>query len=545
MEHPGATFYRQNLILLPHAADTATLMRRANLIAHEMAHMWFGNLVTMRWFDDVWLKEVFANFMADKLVAQMFPAVEPMSAFVLRHWPPALAIDRTEGARPIRQSLDNLDAAAELYDATIYHKAPIAVTELENRIGAAAMRRGLRRYLGDFRFGNADWLELRERLQSETRVDLSDFSRRWIEAPGPPTRDPPSRDPRSHDPEAGTTHSPCYGRHALDAAARERALDTLSRTEDASDRCLSWIALYEDMLDAGIAPPRLLTAALTILDADTDPLLVARALDDLAEIFWRFLTPVQRGFAAGPVERSLCLHLGDRTAAPQATTAPDATAAPKASEVPGAPTASAEGSPGQRRLYWLGAACELATTEPMLARLTAIWRGESTLFKTVPEPLAARIAMTLALQRCDSAGDIMHELVARTEDAARRARLEFLVPALSPERAERDGFFERLIAGRHPGVWSVTGLRLLNAAGRADDSLDYLEPGLQHAAEVRRRGDIFLPRQWLAALFCGHGTPEAAATVRSYLARPGLPERFRQLVLQTADPVFRAARIRG
>jgi hypothetical protein len=91
----------------------------------------------------------------------------------------------------------------------------------------------------------------------------------------------------------------------------------------------------------------------------------------------------------------------------------------------------------------------------------------------------------------------------------------------------------------------VTGLRLLNAAGRADDSLGYLEPGLEHAAEIRRRGDIFLPRQWLEALFFGHGTPEAAATIRSYLARPGLAERFRQLVLQTADPVFRAARIRG
>ena len=70
---------------------------RASLIAHETAHMWFGDLVTMRWFDDVWMKEVFANFMAAKIVNPAFPADQPRPALPLAHYPSAYDVDRTAG----------------------------------------------------------------------------------------------------------------------------------------------------------------------------------------------------------------------------------------------------------------------------------------------------------------------------------------------------------------------------------------------------------------------------------------------------------------
>ena len=76
MEHPGGILYRQASVLLDETATQNQMLGRASLIAHETAHMWFGDLVTMNWFDDVWTKEVFANFMAAKIVNPSFPDVE-------------------------------------------------------------------------------------------------------------------------------------------------------------------------------------------------------------------------------------------------------------------------------------------------------------------------------------------------------------------------------------------------------------------------------------------------------------------------------------
>ena len=81
------------------------LLGRAGLISHETAHMWFGNLVTMEWFNDVWMKEVFANFMAAKIVNPGFPDINHDLNFLVRHYPSAYSVDRTSGANPIRQYL--------------------------------------------------------------------------------------------------------------------------------------------------------------------------------------------------------------------------------------------------------------------------------------------------------------------------------------------------------------------------------------------------------------------------------------------------------
>ena len=80
MEHPGAIYYNAPALLLEPSATTNQLLSRASVIAHETAHMWFGDLVTMRWFDDVWMKEVFANHFAAKIVNPSFPAHQPRSA---------------------------------------------------------------------------------------------------------------------------------------------------------------------------------------------------------------------------------------------------------------------------------------------------------------------------------------------------------------------------------------------------------------------------------------------------------------------------------
>ncbi len=103
--------------------------------------MWFGDLVTMRWFNDVWMKEVFANFMAAKIVNPSFPDVNHELRFLYQHYPSAYDVDRTEGANPIRQELANLNEAGSLYGAIIYQKAPIVMRQLELLMGADGVSR--------------------------------------------------------------------------------------------------------------------------------------------------------------------------------------------------------------------------------------------------------------------------------------------------------------------------------------------------------------------------------------------------------------------
>ena len=131
MEHAGKILYNAPGLLLDESATQNQHLGRASVIAHETAHMWFGDLVTMRWFNDVWMKEVFANFMAAKIVNPSFPEVNHELRFLLSHYPAAYEVDRTPGANAIRQPLDNLNEAGSLYGAIIYQKAPIVMRHLE------------------------------------------------------------------------------------------------------------------------------------------------------------------------------------------------------------------------------------------------------------------------------------------------------------------------------------------------------------------------------------------------------------------------------
>ena len=186
MEHTGAIQYRAAHLFLEDAPTEAQQLRRASLIAHEVAHMWFGNLVTMRWFDDVWTKEVFANFMAAKIVNPGFPGIDHELNFLVRHYPGAYGVDRSRGANPIRQPLDNLNLAGQMYGHIIYLKAPIMMRQLELLLGEARLRRGLQTYLRRFAHGNATWPELIDILDQLSDDDLHDWSDVWVNTPGRP-----------------------------------------------------------------------------------------------------------------------------------------------------------------------------------------------------------------------------------------------------------------------------------------------------------------------------------------------------------------------
>ena len=187
MEHAGAILYNASGLMLDESATQNQLLERASVIAHETAHMWFGDLVTMRWFDDVWMKEVFANFMAAKIVNPSFPELNHELRFLFAHHPGAYQVERTSGTNPIRQSLSNLDDAGQLYGAIIYQKAPVVMRQLELIVGENAFRDGLREYLKRYAYGNATWSDLIRILDARTKRDLVQWSRAWVEERGRPT----------------------------------------------------------------------------------------------------------------------------------------------------------------------------------------------------------------------------------------------------------------------------------------------------------------------------------------------------------------------
>ena len=182
MEHTGATFYNDNTLFLSPNPTPDEELRRTELIAHETAHMWFGDAVTMNWFNDVWTKEVFANYFAAEITQPLFPGINHTLNWLKTYTAAAASQDRTEGRTSIRQPLDNLRNAGLIYNPIIYNKAPVMMRCMVQLMGKEAFRRGIQRYVSLFRYGNATWDQLIEILDSETPEDLQQFSRQWVDS---------------------------------------------------------------------------------------------------------------------------------------------------------------------------------------------------------------------------------------------------------------------------------------------------------------------------------------------------------------------------
>ncbi|MEW6690531.1 MAG: M1 family aminopeptidase, partial [Pseudomonadota bacterium] len=159
MEHAGATFLNEERVLFPAPPSAADLLRRAQLVFHETAHQWFGDLVTMRWFDDLWLKEGFASFMAAKATEALAPQFDAWTAFHALKVA-AVRTDATRGTSAIRYPLANLAAAKSAYGAIVYSKGPAVLRQLEFFLGEDNFRKGLRDFLRRHARGAADWHDL-------------------------------------------------------------------------------------------------------------------------------------------------------------------------------------------------------------------------------------------------------------------------------------------------------------------------------------------------------------------------------------------------
>ncbi|GGG16241.1 M1 family metallopeptidase [Pontibacter amylolyticus] len=568
MEHVGAIDYKASTLFLDEGATKDQLVARSNLIAHETAHMWFGDLVTMRWFNDVWMKEVFANFMADKISKTTVKDSNYDLKFLIDHFPAAYSVDRTAGANPIRQDLANLQDAGSLYGHIIYHKSPIMMRQLERLMGEEAFREGLQVYLKTYANSNATWPQLIEILDARTPADLQAWNQVWVNEPGRPVfnstldvedgkisvfsisqkgEDGSDRlwpqlfevalvyDDRVEEYTVNMDRPSIefqevvgkewplyvlfdssgqgYGTFPIDA----RGISYLPKLQNPVMRASSYINLYENMLNGvDITPDMILYIALLQSPNEQEELNLKLLTGYLSDTFWKFTSPEQRATLAPAFEKNLWEAMEKQTS-------------------------------GNNKKLFFKTYQNIAMTKEAQDRLHQVWRDQKApTGVTLTEDDYTSLALSLAVRDYADSEGILRQQLARIKNPDRQKRLQFLMPALSGDEQVRDAFFASLKdrSNRDKEAWVGTALSYLHHPLRTASSEKYLRESLELVEEIQLTGDIFFPTNWLQSTFGYYQTPTAATTIRTFLAEhPDYNPKLKGKILQAADHVFRAEKL--
>jgi puromycin-sensitive aminopeptidase len=190
MENWGAVTYREQALLFDPATSSAlTRQRIVSIIAHETAHMWFGDLVTMAWWDDLWLNESFASWMGEKTVDALHPDWQMWTQFLYGDTVHGLDLDGLRSSHPIEVAVKDPAEVREIFDDISYAKGASTLRMLEQYLGEAVFRRGLQRYLKGHTYGNARTRDLWEALGAASRQPVRSLMDSWVKQTGFPLLD--------------------------------------------------------------------------------------------------------------------------------------------------------------------------------------------------------------------------------------------------------------------------------------------------------------------------------------------------------------------
>jgi len=563
MEHPGSIYYRASSLLLDESPTLNEKLSRASLIAHETSHIWYGDLVTMKWFDDVWLKEVFAGYMSDKIVSPDFPGINHELRFLLSRFPAAYAVDRTRGTNPIIQELDNLKNAGSLYGAIIYNKAPVVMQQLEKLTGQDGLRYGLQVYLKEYSWGNARWDDLIAILGKVTRKPLEEWSRMWVREAGMPILKPVVTRQQegfkvtfSEDDPAGTIrHWPqtlnvmvitrtdtvtgevtpadnksfilteedplciipdnsgrAYGTFIFDSITAGYLTQYINEFADPLLRGILWVNMYENLVNGMIAPAAFYKTIFTALESENDLQLRNYLAGIFSSVFWDFLSDAERDSVATRAEKMVWLKVLQTD------------------------------DPAVQRT-WFSLYRNIAITEDGIRNLGKTW--ESTLLPgglKLSEDELCTLTLTMVLKGYGNAEKIITGQRGRITGNDRLLRFDFVVPSVSSDQTVRDAFFSSLgdPVNREHEPWVIEALGYLHHPMVAKRSEKYILPSLEMLEEIKSTGDIFFPGNWVTTTLAGHHTAEARATVEDFLDKhPDYPADLKLKILQAADHLFR------
>ncbi|MDT4954929.1 MAG: aminopeptidase [Acidobacteriota bacterium] len=573
MEHAGATFLREERIIFPTDPTANDLAARAEVICHEAAHQWFGDLVTMRWFDDLWLKEGFATFMAYKAIEKILPQQNAWKVFYQRTKPGAYTTDVTKGTTPIFQEIPNLSAAKSAYGNIVYLKAPSMLRQAEFFLGADKFQQAIRAFVKEHAFGNAEWGDLVRAFERSSGKKLDEWAAAWVkrrgladvrvrwsvdragrinqltltqtdvlkEGGGWPIRVKLLLAHETSQPEMldvtlasiGETsvkeaigkRRPSfvfanyedygYGRFLLDEKSREYVLGNLGMVQDDFLRALLWGSLWDSVREAELAPNTYIELAIKLIPQERDEVTAQGVLSRVQTAFNRYLSQAQRQLIAPRLEQMI------------------------AARMLSADTAGL-------RITNFRAFQSIAMTDEARATLKKILSGE---LKIPGMQLRSRDRfdiITALLARGDPEAATLLEAQSKSDTTDDGRRYAYAAAAASGDAATKKKYFEAFTTDpKLPESWIEASMGPLNSIQQAELTLPYLDAALDELPRLKRTRKIFFVNGWLSAFIGGQCSERAQVIVQTFLQRESALDRdLRLKVLEVSDNLERCVRIK-
>ncbi|HEX8845250.1 MAG TPA: M1 family aminopeptidase [Pyrinomonadaceae bacterium] len=573
MEHAGATFLREERVLFPTDPTANDFAARAELICHEAAHQWFGDLVTMRWFDDLWLKEGFATFMAYKAIEKILPQQNAWKVFHQRTKPGAYTTDVTKGTTAIFQEIPNLSAAKSAYGNIVYLKAPSMLRQAEFFLGADKFQQAVRAFLKKHAFGNAEWADLVRAFERSSGRKLEEWAAAWVRRRGMagvhvdwgvdrmgrinhltlrqsdvlgeggawPLRVKLLLAHEGSQPEtfdvtvnaAGETRvreamgrrRPSfvfanyedygYGRFLLDEKSRVYVLKNLGTVRDDFLRALLWGSLWESVREAELAPAEYIELAIRLIPGERDEVTAQGVLGRVQAAFNRYLSEEQQRSLAPRLEEMLELRMMN------------------------AETAGL-------RITNFRAFQGVAMTDKGRETLKKILRGD---LKIPGMQLRSRDRfdiITALLARDDRDAPRLLEAQSKADTTDDGRRYAYGAGAAARDAATKKRYFEAYTSDpKLPESWIEASMGPFNSVQQAELTLPFLEPALAELPKLKRTRKIFFVNGWLSAFVGGQCSAEAQNVVENTLRREqSLDRDLRLKVLEVADGLERCVKIR-
>ena len=472
MENVGAvTFADQFLFRDP--PTYAQRLTRGEVILHELAHMWFGDLVTMRWWDDLWLNETFATYLSYRCLASATRFRDAWQAFNGDMRPAAHRQDQLVTTHPVATVVEHTEQAVGNFDAITYEKGAAVIKQLVAAIGDDAFRLGLQRYFDRHAWGNASLADFLDALGQAAGQPLEDWARLWLQTPSLNTigvrwsqadgritsldvdQGAPSEHPtlRPHATTLGLVWQPTPGAGlSVDAISVHVSGEQLAVPEAVGRHAPLFI--YPDLGDHDYAlvrlDPQSLAFALQRLPDLPDPLLRQQVWSALHQMVRAaslrstdYLAAVRR-FAPAETDQALVASILERAAEVQRRYLPEAYAAHESRQLVAVAVEAMRSTPVELRLTWARAAIAMASEGADVERLLGLVDGRwSPDGFSVDQEMRWSLAVKAVAHELDgAAGRLERELERDASDRGQRAFIR--AQASRPEAAAKAEAWQRI-----------------------------------------------------------------------------------------------------
>jgi aminopeptidase N len=575
MEHAGATFLREESILFRTAPTHSDRLNRDILLLHELTHQWFGDLVTMRWFDDLWLKEGFAQYMAYDALNSLKPNENVWKRFYQAIKPAAYAIDSTKGTTPIYQDIPNLKDAKSAYGAIVYSKAPGVIKQLAFVVGEDQFRDGLRLYLKGHLYGNAEWNDLVRALEQTSKKPLGPWADAWIKRRGMPQvdvewwcdvegaegiihviltqhdvlgeggvwpiatkvvigrgepRDNTIRRVEWHDPATrfgGPDMHGCpdyvfanyedegYGRFLLDEHSRKAVTSELGSMNDVFERTLVWGSLWDSVREAEMDPREYIDLALRNLPTEQDESLAQSIIGRTIGALHRYVSPEVRTQLAPKMEAlasDQMLHSSSQ----------------------------------DMRITWFRALRGVAETAKARGQIKDMLSGKLVVPGVELRPLDRWNIVESLIAQNDPDAPAVLAAEEKRDPSGDGKKYAYMAAAARPDAKTKKQYFdEYLHNAARPEDWIEISLSSFNWWSQSDLTLAYLGPALDALPQVKRERKIFFMLAWLNSFIGGQHSAAAQKQVHDFLEKATLDKDLRLKILEVVDELDRTVKIRG